>query len=79
LTQIILIGVRTNYPAAMSTYRIARVAQGFLATESSVDGREVICQFRTEAVAQVWVVHRATMANWADLAEWLKPRREPST
>jgi len=56
----------------MNIYRIARLAHGFQAIEVSLDGREVTRHFRTEAVAQAWVVQRATAANLADLAKWLR-------
>jgi hypothetical protein len=62
----------------MNTYRIVRVANGFRAIEVSLDGREDSRHFQTEAVAQVWIVKRATVANWANLTKWLNPTWERS-
>jgi hypothetical protein len=62
----------------MSNYRIVRVAHGFRAIEVSLDSREVTRHFRTEAIAQIWILKRATKANMADLTQWLNPRSGPS-
>ena len=62
----------------MNTYRIVRMAHGFLATEATLDGHEVARHFQTETIAQVWIVKRATVANMVDLAQWLNPSGEPS-
>jgi hypothetical protein len=56
----------------MNNYRIVRVKHGFRAVEVSRAGGEVTRHFQTEAIAQIWVVQRATAANLADLAQWLR-------
>jgi hypothetical protein len=55
----------------MNNYRIMRVKHGFRAIEVSKDGGQVTRHFQTEAIAQIWVVQRATVTNLADLAQWL--------
>jgi hypothetical protein len=59
----------------MNTYRMEPTAGGFRVTETSSDGQDIITRdFRTEAAAQIWIVRRATVANMADLANWLRER-----
>ena len=57
----------------MNTYRMEPTAGGFRVTETSSDGQDIVTRdFRTEAAAQIWIVRRATVANMADLAKWLR-------
>jgi hypothetical protein len=60
----------------MNTFRIVRLEHGFQTIEVTSDGHDVTRQFQSEAIAQVWVVQRASAANLADLAQWLRGANE---
>lgn len=57
----------------MNTFRIVPVGDRFQVIETAPDGRVITTRdFQTEAAAEVWIVKRATVANMADLARWLR-------
>jgi hypothetical protein len=59
----------------MNTFQIVPSSGGFKVVETSQEDCAIITRyFKTEAAAQIWIVKRATAANMADLAQWLRGR-----